>query len=104
MIKLSQRTPPDHGPKLSEAEIKELHTQLNPAWEIRDGKLTRHFDFKNFSEVRPFVEKICDLAEAANHHPDATFSFKYVDVVLYTHFRQGLTEADFVLAAKIDEL
>ena len=50
------------------------------------------------------MDKISALAEELNHHPDITFSFKYADITLYTHFRQGLTKADFVLAAKVDEL
>ncbi|MBI2636671.1 MAG: 4a-hydroxytetrahydrobiopterin dehydratase [Parcubacteria group bacterium] len=104
MTKLSQRTVPDHGPKLTSDEVRELKGQLDSAWEIKDGKLFRHYDYNNFRESKAFVDKVSELAEEANHHPDITFSFRYVDVVLYTHFRQGLTEADFVLAAKIDEL
>ncbi|MBI1961704.1 MAG: 4a-hydroxytetrahydrobiopterin dehydratase [Parcubacteria group bacterium] len=104
MTKLSQRVAPDHGPKLSDDEVSELKLQIDSAWEIRGGKLFRHFGFNNFKESKAFVDKVSELAEQVNHHPDITFSFKYVDIVLYTHFRQGLTEADFVLAAKIDEL
>lgn len=104
MIKLSQRVVSDHGPKLAEGEISELKQELNPSWEIQDNKLFRHFDFNNFTESKTFVDKVSELAEQVNHHPDITFSFKYADIVLFTHFRQGLTEADFVLAAKIDEL
>ena len=103
-MKLSQRVVLDHGPKLTDDEIRELKAELGDAWEIRDGKLFKHFDFNNFKESKAFVDKVSALAEQVNHHPDITFSFKYVDVVLYTHFRQGLTEADFVLAAKIGEL
>ncbi|MEK7189082.1 MAG: 4a-hydroxytetrahydrobiopterin dehydratase [Patescibacteria group bacterium] len=104
MATLSQKTVPDHGPKLTEEEINELKLELGSAWDIKDGKLFRHFDFNNFKESKAFVDKVSVLAEEANHHPDITFSFKYADIVLYTHFRQGLTEADFVLAAKIDGL
>ncbi|MBI2050772.1 MAG: 4a-hydroxytetrahydrobiopterin dehydratase [Parcubacteria group bacterium] len=104
MIKLSQRTPEDHGPKLTDDEVSALKAELGPSWGIRDGKLFKHFDFNNFKESKVFVDKVSALAEQANHHPDITFSFKYADIVLYTHFRQGLTEADFALAAKIGEL
>jgi len=104
MAKLSQRTPEDHGPKLSDDEISALAAELGPSWDIRDGKLFRHFDVANFKESKAFVDKVSALADEMNHHPDITFSFKYVDIVLYTHFRQGLTEADFVAAAKINEL
>ncbi len=104
LVSLSQRTPPDHGPKLTQDQIDELKSQLNSAWEIREGKLFRHFGFNNFKESKAFIDKISVLAEEMNHHPDITFSFKYADIILYTHFREGLTEADFVLAAKVDEL
>ncbi|OJI06175.1 hypothetical protein BK004_04900 [bacterium CG10_46_32] len=104
MTKLSQRTADDHGPKLTDEEIVKLKIELDSAWEIKGGKLLRHVGFNNFKESKACVDKVADLAEQVNHHPDITFGFKYVDIVLYTHFREGLTEADFVLAAKIDAL
>ena len=104
MTTLSQKTVPDHGPALSNSEITKLKAELGGAWELRDGTLYRHYGFNNFKESKAFVDKVSALAEEMNHHPDITFSFKYADIVLYTHFRDGLTEADFVLAAKIDEL
>jgi len=94
----------NQAPKLSHEEIGELKARLNTAWHIRDGTLFRHFDFKNFKQSKAFVDSISILAEEANHHPDITFSFKYVDIVLYSHSEQGLTRADFALAAGIDEL
>ncbi len=104
MSQLAQKEIVDHGEKLFSEQINELKAQLNQAWEIKEGKLFRHFDVGNYKETRAFVEKIANLADEVNHHPDITFSFKYVDVVIYTHAIEGLAEGDFVLAAKIDEI
>lgn len=103
-MNLSQRTINDADTrKLSAEEIKSCLTEL-PNWQLRDEKLFRHFDFKNFKESKSFVDKISELAEQVNHHPDIKFSFKYVDIEIYSHRAGGLTESDAVLAAKIDLL
>lgn len=88
--------------KLSDDEIKNNLSEL-PEWQIKDGKLFRHWDFKNFKESKVFVDKVSELAEQVNHHPDIKFSFKYAEIEIYTHRISGLTESDVVLAAKIDE-
>lgn len=104
MTNLSQRTINDADTrKLSDNEISQYLLEL-PNWQIKDAKLFRHFDFKNFKESKFFVDKISELAEQVNHHPDIKFSFKYVAIEIYTHRAGGITESDVVLAAKIDEL
>lgn len=104
MSNLSQRTINDADTrKLTDDEIKSYLAEL-PQWQIKDGKLFRRFDFKNFKESKSFVDKISELAEQVNHHPDIKFSFKYVEVEIYTHRASGLTESDTVLAAKIDRV
>lgn len=92
------------GVKLSVNEAAEYKQQISPQWQIKDGKLTRAFKFKNFAEAKSFVDKISELAENEGHHPDLHFGWGYAAVTLYTHKIHGLTEADFVLAAKIDNL
>ncbi|MDP3710634.1 MAG: 4a-hydroxytetrahydrobiopterin dehydratase [bacterium] len=92
------------GIKLPETIVQKYKSQIYPEWEIRNGKLYRHWKFPNFIEAKKFVDKISELAETESHHPDITFSFGYVDVVLYTHKASGLCEEDFILAAKIDEI
>ncbi len=89
--------------KLTNDEVKNYLAEL-PFWLFRDGKLFRHWDFKNFKDSKAFVDKISELAEQVGHHPDIQFSFKYVDIEIYTHRAGGLTESDVILAAKIDEL
>jgi len=69
------------------------------------GKIKKTFVFKDFLEAVEFVNKIADIAEAEGHHPDICIhSYKKVDVELTTHAIGGLSENDFILAAKIGEL
>ena len=92
------------GVKLSAAKITEYKSQISPEWAIKEDKLFRHWRFKNFKESKALVDQVSELAEAEGHHPDITFSFSYVDIILYTHKAHGLAEEDFILAAKIDQL
>ena len=66
--------------------------------------LTRHFAFKNFVETMKFVNEVARLAEEEGHHPDLMVSYGGVTVELMTHAIGGLSENDFILAAKIDEI
>lgn len=91
--------PPLEDPKIQEY-LKEVTN-----WSIKEGKLHRDFKFKNFKEAIDFINKIADLAEKENHHPDFTLhSWNKVSVTLYTHVIKGLSENDFILAAKINFL
>ena len=90
-------------PKLTPEEIKSLHAQV-PAWNVRDDKLTRRFTFRNFVEAMRFVNRMADVAEAEGHHPDFTVHYREVEVSIWTHAIGGLSENDFILAAKIDAL
>lgn len=76
-------------------------------WQI-DGdkkKIKREFAFKNFSQALAFVNKIGALAESENHHPDVLLhGYKHVTITLSTHAIGGLSENDFILAAKINKL
>jgi 4a-hydroxytetrahydrobiopterin dehydratase len=66
--------------------------------------LAREFHFKDFKEAMAFTNKVADIAEAEGHHPDLSISWGSVGVELTTHAIGGLSENDFILAAKIDEL
>ncbi len=88
---------------LSPEEAHELGTQV-PDWEIRDGRIERTFGFTNFVEAMDFANRITPLAEQENHHPDLHISWGKVRVELSTHKIGGLSENDFILAAKIDKL
>ena len=75
-------------------------------WKLsEDGKwLKKHFDFKDFKEALAFVNKVGAIAEEEGHHPDITFTWGKVDIDLTTHAIKGLSENDFILAAKIDDI
>ncbi|MDQ3861551.1 MAG: 4a-hydroxytetrahydrobiopterin dehydratase, partial [Actinomycetota bacterium] len=66
--------------------------------------LRRVFRFKNFREALNFVNRVGELAEEQGHHPDVGFGWGYAEVTVYTHKIDGLTESDFILAAKLSEL
>ena len=66
--------------------------------------LIKEFSFKNFKESQEFVNKIGELAERENHHPDISFGWGYCKVKIFTHAIKGLAESDFILAAKIDNV
>ena len=89
-------------PEQSEVLLK----QLNPEWMLIDQcrMLARSFVFKDFKQALDFVNKIGEVAEAEGHHPDLTLGYGNVGVELTTHAIGGLSENDFIVAAKIDEL
>jgi 4a-hydroxytetrahydrobiopterin dehydratase len=92
-------------PKLTAGEIKEYQNSLTQPWEeVDEMKIIKSFKFKNYSEVIGFVNKVADLAEEEDHHPVMHVFFSLVTVELWTHAILGLSENDFILAAKIDEL
>jgi 4a-hydroxytetrahydrobiopterin dehydratase len=89
---------------LTQAEAEKLLQELDPEWTLVDGGglLARSFNFPNFKKTMEFVNKVADIAEEENHHPDMTVSYSNVGVELMTHAIGGLSENDFILASKID--
>jgi 4a-hydroxytetrahydrobiopterin dehydratase len=88
---------------MSEEEARSYLPQT-PDWELREGKsIRRRFRFGSFIENVAFVNKIASIAEAEDHHPDLRISYDRLTVDLTTHAIKGLSENDFILAAKIDE-
>lgn len=73
-------------------------------WQEFDNKLTRKFNFKNFAEALAFVNKVGKLAESANHHPDMSFGWGYVEITLTTHSAGKVTDKDKKLAQQIDNI
>lgn len=91
-------------PPLKGEELDDLRRQI-PGWEVvEEHHLRRRFRFKNFREALDFVNRVGELAEKQGHHPDVGFGWGYAEVTVYTHKIDGLTESDFILAAKISEL
>jgi 4a-hydroxytetrahydrobiopterin dehydratase len=91
-------------PPLAGEEIQRLLGQLK-GWEVvRDHHLKKNYGFSNFAEALAFVNRVGELAEDQGHHPDICFGWGKVEVTIWTHKIDGLTESDFILAAKIDEL
>ena len=93
-------------PKLSEAEIAELKTQV-PDWQIvqEDGvkRLRRTFKFKNFRQALDFTNKVGELAEEQDHHPVLVTEWGKVTVSWWTHAIGGLHRNDMIMAARTDE-
>jgi 4a-hydroxytetrahydrobiopterin dehydratase len=91
-------------PPLGPDQVTELLRELD-GWTVRDGRLHKHHRFADFVAAMKFVNAIAGVAEAEGHHPDFTVrDWNVVDVSIWTHAIGGLSENDFILAAKIDAL
>jgi 4a-hydroxytetrahydrobiopterin dehydratase len=89
-------------PPLQAAEIQNLLKELD-GWEVVEGHhLRKHFEFKNFRGALELVNRVGELAEEQGHHPDISFGWGHAEITIWTHKIDGLTESDFILAAKID--
>lgn len=91
---------------LSEAEIserlEELNARFNSDWQIRTGKLSKTFSFRNFIEAFAFMSKVALYAEKVNHHPEWFNVYKTLEVQLTTHEAGGISEKDFDLASFLE--
>lgn len=92
-------------PRLT-AEQSKLFLKELSGWTVVDNKhLEKEFIFKNFKEGIAFIDKIASIAEAEGHHPDISlYGYKKVKIILSTHAIGGLSENDFIVAAKIDAI
>ena len=92
-------------PPLKHEKISELKSRLAEGWEVVDDHhLEKKFKFKNFKKALDFTNRVGGLAEAQQHHPDIFLSWGKVKLKLFTHKINGLSESDFIFAAKIDKL
>ncbi|NNE66630.1 MAG: 4a-hydroxytetrahydrobiopterin dehydratase [Pyrinomonadaceae bacterium] len=87
--------------KLSEEEIAEKLKDLD-GWTVKGKELTKRYEFENFAGSLEFVNKVGEIAEEHDHHPDITFGWGYAEIALTTHDTGGLTEFDFAVASAID--
>ncbi|MEK6933191.1 MAG: 4a-hydroxytetrahydrobiopterin dehydratase [Nanoarchaeota archaeon] len=83
--------------------IKKYLKQVK-SWKIRNKHLYKEFKFKNFKESLKFVNKVGAIAEKEGHHPNIYFTWGKCNIELFTHAVKGLSENDFILAAKIDKI
>lgn len=92
-------------PRLEGDALRALHEQLAGGWRVVDGHhLEKGFRFKDFKAALAFTNRVGQLAERVNHHPDLQLAWGRVGVTVWTHKIDGLTETDFVFAAKVDAL
>ena len=92
-------------PALKMQGIMPLLKQINPDWNlIEEHHIEREFSFNNFADALDFVNLAGAICEEENHHADFELSWGRVKVSIFTHKINGLVEADFILAAKIDKI
>ena len=92
-------------PAVKGSELVALLKSLGEGWKVVDEHhLEKEYVFKNFRKALEFTNKVGELAEAEGHHPDIYLSWGKVKITLWTHKIDGLTESDFILAAKCDQL
>ena len=89
--------------KLSDNEVEAKLKETNN-WKIENNKLCKSFEFKNFTQAFGFITKIALESEKLDHHPELFNVFNKVKVFLSTHKVNGISEYDFLLAKKIDDL
>jgi 4a-hydroxytetrahydrobiopterin dehydratase len=91
-------------PPLKGKELEKLHQEV-PEWNaINEHHIKRMYKFKDFRQALNFVNRVGELAEEQGHHPDILLAWGKVEVTLWTHAIDGLTESDLIMAAKIDQL
>ncbi|BBO15875.1 4a-hydroxytetrahydrobiopterin dehydratase [Candidatus Brocadia pituitae] len=91
-------------PPLKGEALQTLQKQVG-GWDVvEEHHLLKTFKFPDFRKALDFVNKVGEIAEQEGHHPVITFTWGKVEIKIYTHKINGLTESDFILAAKIDAL
>ncbi len=87
-------------------EVEEMLHKINKEWQnLNSSKIKRTFICKNFLEAVKIINKIAEIVDPEDHHPDISlYNYKYLDIVLTTHIINGLSENDFIIASKIDQI
>jgi len=91
-------------PPLVGKELSGLLEQLDGWILVAEHHLEKEYRFPNFAEGLEFVNRVGEIAEAEGHHPDISLAWGRVAIKIWTHKIDGLTESDFILAAKIDQI
>jgi len=107
---LNKKCVPCEGgvPPLDLSEIHKYQKKID-GWDVKKNNkgiffLEKNFKFKNFKISQNFINKVGEISENENHHPDISFGWGYAKVIITTHAIEGLSENDFILAAKIDQI
>jgi 4a-hydroxytetrahydrobiopterin dehydratase len=90
-------------PRVEGAELDALLASV-PGWQLAGDRIRKHFRFADFRAAMAFVNGVAEIAEGEGHHPDFCVHYSTVNVEIWTHAVGGLTENDFILAAKIDRV
>ena len=92
-------------------DISEIHKYQKKVdgWDVKSNDkkifyLEKNFKFKNFLNSQEFINKVGEISENEDHHPDITFGWGYARILITTHAIEGLSQNDFILAAKIDQI
>jgi 4a-hydroxytetrahydrobiopterin dehydratase len=108
VMQLSKRkcVPCEGGvPKLNKSQIAEFNKMLKEPWEVIDDmKIQREYNFRDFNETMKFVNKAAEIAELEAHHPVMHVFYSKIVFEIWTHAILGLSENDFILAAKYNEI
>ncbi len=90
---------------LNQDGVRIYRQQLKTSWQILDNKkIQQIFQFKDFKAALHFVNQVAKIAEKEGHHPDISIYYNKVEIILWTHSIDGLSENDFIIAAKIENL
>ena len=95
-------------PSLDLSEIHKYQKKVD-GWDVKENErqiyfLEKNFKFKDFIKSQNFINKVGEISEKENHHPDISFGWGYAKIIITTHAIEGLSENDFILAAKIDQI
>ena len=102
---LEKTCKPSEGGAVKGDELRKLFGQLQYGWTMpNEHHLEKEYRFKDFREALDFVNRLGEIAEREGHHPDIYLTWGKVKVTLWTHSVGGLTENDFILAAKADQV
>ena len=92
-------------------DLSEIHKYQKKVdgWNVKKNEskiyfLEKKYKFKNFVTSQNFINKVGEISEKENHHPDISFGWGYAKIIITTHAIEGLSENDFILAAKIDQI
>lgn len=91
-------------PPLKGAELEALEKQVSGWTVVNEHHIQKAFSFPDFAKALAFVNRVGEVAEQQGHHPDIFLTWGKAEIKTWTHKIDGLTESDFILAAKIDEL